>query len=249
MAACDHPARTPVAQPTSTVATPLRSADGELPITDYDTLHAGGRVLRARPATQAVFNHAYSTVLPAVATDTLDAPAIAVAGKVRRAGLHLFLQAANGAQVTVTDDTTATPEACRYRYWGAAKQLHQWVLDAGFWEGSGVALIDQRTGQRTNTWGQPIASPGGRFFLAASADLRAEYNPNGLQLYQLTAAGPRLLWQRQFGYWEPREVRWLDNHTVLIYQAEGPTGSDREPREGFLQLDLTPLLTKTAPLN
>lgn len=159
-----------------------------------------------------------------------------------RTGIRLRLLPANGKEVVIAHDTADTDTMAYYHYWGSLPAAHQWVLSVRLYEGSAVALVDQRTGRRTIVWGQPVVSPDGRYLLTHSADLAAAYDANGLQLYRIEPTGPRLLWQRQLGSWSPDEVRWLDNQTVLIEQGTGPGLEKGEPQSGYVLLDLAEVM-------
>ncbi|UOQ54636.1 hypothetical protein [Hymenobacter cellulosivorans] len=227
-------ATVPIAAP----AAVLSSAD-VVKATGHDTLRTTtGQVITVQPADLAAWQRARPDALPAL-PDSVDAPSLAqTGGRVQRSGLNLTLTAANGRTVVLKNDTTDTEDAIAYLYWGELPSVHQWVVNVWLWEGRYVVLIDQRTGQRTDIWGQPAASPDGRYILASSYDLAAAFDANGLQLLRLGTKGPKVIWQRELHNWGPAEARWRPDGTVVVKQGFGPTeeGTDLPPRYVTLSL-------------
>ncbi|UOQ73884.1 hypothetical protein [Hymenobacter cellulosilyticus] len=238
-AAAPTPAATP---PPPAPAVGLTSAD-VVKATGHDTLRMRtGQVVAVQPANLATWQQTKPDALPAP-PDSVDSPTMAqTGGRVQRTGLNLTFRAANGRTVVMQDDTTDSENAVAYLYWGQLPAVHQWVVNVGLWEGRYVVLIDQRTGKRTDVWGRPIASPDGRYILASNADLAAAFDPNGLQLLQLTANGPKLMWQRELINWGPTEARWRPDGTVVVQQEFGPTEAEADlpPRYVTLRLPLAP---------
>lgn len=247
----DQPAATTASPPppgpdtASTVTAPVAAPPAVLTSADvvratgHDTLRtATGLIISVQPTDLAAWQQARPDVLPAP-PDSADAPGLAqTGGRVQRQGLNLTFKAANGRTAVLKNDTTDSEDAIAYLYWGELPNVHQWVVNVGLWEGRYVVLIDQRTGQRTDIWGQPAASPDGRYILASSYDLAAAFDANGLQLLQLGPKGPKLVWQRELNNWGPADVRWRPNGTIVVKQGFGPTeeGADLPPRYITLQL-------------
>lgn len=229
---------------------PLTSADAARN-TDHDTLRVAGGVVRARPSTAAAFEQWRGTdPLPPEPNDTLDSPLDQTQGRVHRQGLDLLIQPEKGPALKLHnhmqeadfDLEHASDRAGRYRYWGALPTARQWVLSVAYYETSGVDLIDQRTGRRTDLWGRPVVSPDGRYLLSTSSGLGGGDQINGLQLFQLEATGPRKLWERDLTHWAPERARWAGPHTVLVEQRRLPAeGVQDDPPLTYLELDLPAL--------
>lgn len=215
-------------------------SDHNLPAIGYDNLLVPGDTLQLSPASKSAFDKLpASPLLPH--PDTTDSPALAAQQRVRRSRFRLLFTLNNEQQAVVQDDTSATDEATTHCYWGELPEAHQWVVFVGQWEGSHVLLVDQRTGQQTPVWGQPVVSPNKKYLLAYSLDMEAGYNPNGLQLFRVTATGLTRVWALPIAQWGPLEVRWLSNQSVLIKQQEGPLGDTIKPRIGWVHLKMPAL--------
>jgi hypothetical protein len=240
---------TPAAQPSPAAPAftpptgPLRSGDTEHP-TDHDTLHVpGGGVLYLKPSTAAVFERA-----PTELTGEADKP-LTTTGQVRRVGNDLLLQPAHGPVVKFTNrrpTENSTNEAINQqaesRYLGQLVKAHLWVVQTDSSTKYVTTLVDQRTGRRTMVTGQPAVSPDGQYLLSTRSDQAndgSDESAVGTQLYQLTPAGPRLLWTRLTLHWGSNEARWIGPRTVLLKQDYEPASQESDaPPETYVQVDL-----------
>lgn len=243
------PIATPAAVP---VAVTLSSVDAERN-TDHDTLHvAGFGVLAVRRSQAAAFTQLRSTDLLSARPDSLDNDLSQTGGRVRRQGAELIFQPKIGPAVVLRDfptDSSGAPsknndeynpeKTIFYHYWGALPKAHQWVVTLSFYEGRAVLLVDQRTGRRTNLWGRPAVSPDGRYLLSVNNDYA--YDPNGLQLFRLSGAGPRLLGERILTYWAPVQARWSGPRTLLLEQEHQlPGGGGETGPLTYIEIALPP---------
>ncbi|RZK46280.1 MAG: hypothetical protein EOO59_19515, partial [Hymenobacter sp.] len=225
----------PATQPVAPAAAP-KPATVASPAAPADTLHLpGGQVIQLRPSTAAVFNKLPTRGLPDLANDPAAERLPATPGQVRRQGLALLLQPAQGSAVSLA----STPEAeftlqnakgVNYMYWGSLPTAHQWVVRAWYWESDGTVLVDQRTGRHVELIGAPVASPDGRLVLLTSPGLGGGDQANLLTLVEITADGPHLRWQRELTTWEPVEARWAaPNRAILMRRhtlADGTMAND-----------------------
>ena len=103
-------------------------------------------------------------------------------------------------------------------------------------------LVDQRSGRRTTVTGQPAVSPDGQYLLSTRSGQGSDGSDEsavGTQLYQLTPAGPRLLWTRLTQRWGSNEARWLGPRTVLLKQDyEADDQESESPPETYVQVEL-----------
>ncbi|GAB3637360.1 hypothetical protein GCM10027422_29500 [Hymenobacter arcticus] len=216
----------PAAKPSAAAAASAAAAS------PADTLHLpGGRVAQLRPSTAEAFNKLSVSGLPDLANDPKAERLPAAPGQVRRLGLDLFLQPAQGSAAKLS----STPEAeftlengkgVKYMYWGNLPAAHQWVVRAWYWESDGTVLVDQRTGRHLELMGAPVASPDGRFVLLTSPGLGGGDQANLLTLVEITADGPHLRWQREPTAWEPVTARWAAPSRVIIERRHTlPDGS------------------------
>ena len=214
--ATEPPAKTPATTEAAAPNAPSTS-------TAADTLHLpGGQVAELRPTTAAAFNRLLASGLPDLPNNPAAEPLASAQGQVRRLGLDLLLQTAQGGEVkfSSTPDaefTLQNGEGVKYMYWGSLPAAHQWVVRAWYWEASGAMLVDQRTGRRLQELpGDPVAAPNGRLVLLTSPGLGGGDQPNALSLLQIDATGPRLLWQREPTTWEPVEARWASPTRAIL---------------------------------
>jgi hypothetical protein len=222
---------------------PLRSGDTECP-TDHDTLHvSGGGVLYLKPSTAADFAQA-PTELDWDADKRLTA-----SGPVCRVGNDLLLQPARGPvakfttrRTTMSSSNEDINKAAESRYLGQLAKAHQWVVLTDSSTKHVTTLVDQRTGRRTSITGWPAVSPDGRYLLSTRSDQGndgSDESAVGTQLYQLTPAGPRLLWTRLTLHWGSDEARWVGPRTVLLKQDyEGANQESAPPPETYVQVEL-----------
>jgi hypothetical protein len=250
LASCqpDTPASNPATTAPTSPATTAAQANSS-----PDTLHVAdslGRqvdVLRLRPSTAAEFAKLPVGPLPARPTDqenqstVSDAP-LPTDGRIKRQGEQLVLRPAQGATVTLTpvpspDGPEGNDNA--YYYWGSLPQAHQWVIDVATDEGSGVLLIDQRTGRRTSLLGAPSVSPDGRYLLSMCEDVISGGTPTNLSLYYCGNGAPKLLWSRDLTAWGPRAARWRDAHHVVLQRAHANADPNADVATAAEQVKVT----------
>lgn len=191
-------------------------------------------------STRTAFNR-----LPKFLPDTIidEANLLRLAGAgVRREGRILRLPLCQGSQELVTFDQTDNPDSTvRYTFAGALPGANQWVVATTLWEGFYVMLVDRCSGRRHYAWNYPVPSPNQKYFAVVNSDLDAHYSPTGMQLWAATPTGVRKIWQRE---WPedadngPAEVRWLNEHTVILKQKYFE--DQRAPR--YVALDLNRLV-------
>jgi hypothetical protein len=258
VAACqpDQPANTgapaaqaaPPSQPTTPAApavfTPptgrLRSGDTDHP-TDHDTLHVpGGGVLYLKPSTAAAFAQAPTELSWEADKRLTDS------GPVRRVGDDLLLQPEQGPMVKFTTRRTTEHSSneeinqqANPHYLGQLAKAHLWVVQVDSSTKQVTMLVDQRTGRRTTVMGQPAVSPDGQYLLSTRSGQGSDESAVGTQLYQLTPAGPRLLWTRLTRRWGSNEARWTGPRTVLLKQDYESADQELEsPPETYVQVEL-----------
>lgn len=211
-----------------------------------DTLHLPSGVTQLRPATAAAFNQLAAGGLPDLPNDSTAEHLAPTQGRVRRAGLDLLLQPAQGSVVKLSSTPNAkftlqNGEGVKYMYWGSLPAAHQWVVRAWYWESAGTVLVDQRTGRHVELMGDPVASPDGRFVLLTSPGLGGGDQANMLTLVEVEATGPRLLWQREPTTWEPAEARWATPTRAILQlrhtDAEGSIADDAPVSYAELNLE------------
>ncbi len=212
----------PAAAPAASPARPAAGSAANPAANSPDTLHLpGGQVLPLRPSTAAAFEKLPASGLPDMPNDPAAEPLAAARGRVRREGLDLWLQPAQGSEVKLSSTpeakfTLQNADAVKYMYWGTLPAAHQWVVRAWYWESSGTVLVDQRTGRRLELTGDPVASPDGRRVLLTSPGLGGGDQANLLELVAIEADGPQLRWRREPTAWEALEARWAAPNRAIL---------------------------------
>jgi hypothetical protein len=240
------PASQGAAEPTTPAFTPpsgsLRSGDTGHP-TAHDTLHVPGGVLYLAPSTAAAFERV-PTELAWAADQRLP-----TTGRVRRVGGDLLLQPAQGPLVKFTTRRTSENstnaeinQQAESHYLGQLAKAHLWVVQTDSSTKHVTTLVDQRTGRLTVVTGQPAASPDGQYLLSTRSSQGndgSDESTVGIQLYQLTPVGPRLLWTRLTQHWGSSEARWLGPRTVLLKQEYEPANQEAEaPPATYVRVEL-----------
>ena len=98
-------------------------------------------------------------------------------------------------------------------------------------EGNAYLLLNRRTGQRTRTWGPPVFSPNGKYFVSFNDDLEAQYSPNGLQLFEIIDGQPELQLEYEMDV-GPTRATWLNDTTFRLEVYK----SDFVQHKGFVKL-------------
>jgi hypothetical protein len=117
-------------------------------------------------------------------------------------------------------------EAIRYSYRTWIDEIASHVVQYQLYEGHGYLLVNDATGLKTPIQGVPVVSPDRERFATGSMDLEAGYNPNEVQIWLLTPAGPRLEWSLS-PRWGPARLSWASSREVRILKQrylEEPSG-------------------------
>ncbi|UOQ72548.1 hypothetical protein [Hymenobacter cellulosilyticus] len=246
LAACrpDAPASAPVARNHDNLpAGPFRSADADQ-ATSQDTLHtADGSVLHVTPVSADYFAR-----LPDPLGRYLDSTLTATSGRVRREHDDLIFRPEQGPEVRLhtvlsgsrgPDDPTGRAV---HSYWTELPKAHQWVVVTEEENRRVTTLIDQRTGQRTEVVGEPAVSPDGRYLIGVKSDQAndgSDESATGIQLFQLGAGPPRLLWTRQTLHWGATRARWSGPRTVVLEQERTPPSQEEDgPPPTYVEVTL-----------
>jgi hypothetical protein len=182
-----------------------------------------------QPPTAAVAADTCLLPAPAADVDWVQREAAALAGlggRARRDSTGLHLSVSNGEEVVLRDQTDDSESGDDYvRHFLAAwrPELNAYEVAVGYYEGGATLLVDGRTGHRTKIWASPLVSPDRGRLVAASKDLEAAFDPNGLQIWRTDGDTLSLEWQQELE-WGPAEPRWVDS-TTLAVRAHPPVGA------------------------
>lgn len=117
----------------------------------------------------------------------------------RRDKIGLHIRIAAGRVVVLRDNHRDCAAAIQHLYLGTIPPSRSHVAYAGHYEGDHDVLIDIAPGGTTNLQSLPVVSPTGLRFVTASADIVTGDNPNALQIWSMTRAGPELEWNARPG--------------------------------------------------
>ncbi|HEX2188089.1 MAG TPA: hypothetical protein VHG51_04290 [Longimicrobiaceae bacterium] len=155
----------------------------------------------------------------------------AAGGEVRREGGRLVFRGTRGGSLSLEDDATEGERWVRYRYAGRLPAIAQHLVQMGFYEGGGWLLVSAETTDQTQVLGPPVVAPDASRFVAASVDLEAGYDPNGIQVWSLARGFPRLEWGLDGGDgWGASDAVWIDARTVEFTRHVNDTGDPDRTR-------------------
>ncbi|WP_119079857.1 hypothetical protein [Chitinophaga alhagiae] len=185
-----------------------------------DTVTIGGRLFTWSPIDKSEFD-----AIPEMQPDTSEAVNIAKApeGRVVRSGDSLIFSLINGGRHVVVNNHHDGDDFAQFTYQGFIPELQHWlVLNIGY-EWFSYDLISARTGALLRTIGIPQFSPDKKYFIAANADLVAQFNDNGFELYEVRESGPVLVQEYQAEKWGPAKIKWKDANTFYAEIREVDT--------------------------
>ena len=164
---------------------------------------------------------------PQLCADSVEASLIADAQNVRRSVDTLWISAGDGATLPLVSGSPAEmPMAFRY---AASLAVLGHGVEVAHHGGSEFLLVDAGSTNQTHLIGPPVKGPDSTRFAAASLDLVAGYNPNGVQIWSLREGRPVLEWELRGGSsWGADNVRWLDASSLqftLHHPSSDPTAS------------------------
>lgn len=155
----------------------------------------------------------------------------ATGGEARREGGRLLFRGTGGGSLSLEDDATEGERFVRYRYAGRLPEIGQHLVQMGFYEGGGWLLVSAETTDQTHVIGPPVVAPDRSRFVAASVDLEAGYDPNGIQVWSLARGFPRLEWGLDGGdAWGASDAVWIDAGTVEFTRHVNTTGDPDRTR-------------------
>jgi hypothetical protein len=104
-----------------------------------------------------------------------------------------------------------------HRYVGYEPAIRQHVVEIGHWEGRQVALIDDRSAAQANVCGRPVASPSGRWFACADADIAYGSSTFGIWRVEPTGSSSQLSQEAER---LPCALAWLDDDHLRVGLCE-----------------------------
>lgn len=129
----------------------------------------------------------------------------------------LTIRLANQIQKFEDNDVDGSNDAVYYSYLGYEQKLRSHIIHVQFSEGNTYKIVRHDSGEHAFISGYPIASPDGKKFLSTSQAMFAGYNPNAIEIWQLTEAGyQNVFYLEPDPIWGPENGRWLSNKEIRV---------------------------------
>lgn len=136
-----------------------------------------------------------------------------------RRGDTLFVKCDN-QEVQLVNNLKEDGDFRAYRFLLYNPEIDYYVIHCSFYEGSGMLLINKKTGKKIETLGIPAVSPGKKFFACGNCDLIARYDVSGIELYEKQGDSYNLLGTREIAEWGPEQMGWKNDTSLLIQGLE-----------------------------
>ncbi len=135
-------------------------------------------------------------------------------GKVVRRGKRLELQTRD-RKVEFEDNDHNGEAYARYTFEAYIKDKGYFLIRYSGYEWGGFFLINDRTGAKTELFGQPVFSPDRNRFITVSMDLCPREMANAIRIYRFDPEGTTLVFDEDFeDAWGPSDPVWLNNDTI-----------------------------------
>jgi hypothetical protein len=139
----------------------------------------------------------------------------ATRGLAARSRDTLLIRGTGGDTLRLVNVTSAPDRTIDYRYDRYLSDIGSHLVKLSYYEGGSWILVDARTTGQTQLIGPPVVSPRRTRFAAASLDLLAGYNPNGVQVWRLGEEAPRLEWGIDGGnQWGAAALKWVSEDAL-----------------------------------
>lgn len=193
-------------------AEPVAAAAGE----DADTVTIGGRLFSWSAIDKSEFD-----AIPEMQPDTSEAVNISRApGRVARSGDSLIFSLENGGQKVLLNNPEDNDNMALYTFLGFMPELQHWVVFNSGYEWSSYELINARNGEQISTLGIPQLSPDKKYFITANADLVAQFNTNGFELFENRKEGLVPIQHYMPETWGPIKIKWKNADTFYAEISE-----------------------------
>jgi hypothetical protein len=113
-------------------------------------------------------------------------------------------------------DSSNLEEAYEYTYLGYNKKSDCFIVEANFWEGSEIYLIDKKTSKIDTLWNVPYFNSDGTFLACKSLEFGMEGEPNGIQIWKRNEINDWVkLKELNQSEWVPLRLAWCDNDIII----------------------------------
>jgi hypothetical protein len=197
-----------------------------IPPVKYDTLLIGKKVYNVE--TPKDTNYTFTEIDRYQENDS--AALLNNVGAHRR-GDSLFLKCDNG-ETALVNNLKEDGDYVAYRYLLFDPNINHHVIHCSFYEGSGVLIIDKKTGKKTEVLGIPAVAPDKKHFACGNCDLIARYDVSGIELYELKNSTYESMGLREIMNWGPQQMTWK-NDTSLVVRGLEQKSDTSEPVRMF----------------
>jgi hypothetical protein len=122
-----------------------------------------------------------------------------------------FVKLKNGAIKRLVDNPVDDGRYILYTFQSKLADLSFLVFKIQYYEGSQVLLLDEIKGNEYFINDEPKLSPKNKFIATASLDLEAQYNPNALNIWQISPDTLKLVYSIKPKNWGPSDLVWLSD--------------------------------------
>lgn len=167
------------------------------------------------PSTKAEFDR-----IPSYKPDSNEVNCLKrTVGQVYRSNDSLIFKTLSKGNIVLKSDTVSESDAyARYTFIDDRKSINQWLVFGVYYESYDYILVDKNNGKQTHVIGLPVISPNKKYIVAVNEDLEAQFTFNGIELSESNGKTLKLIGQKEIADWAIREIKWLDDNTLLAHK-------------------------------
>lgn len=103
-------------------------------------------------------------------------------------------------------------EQITYNYWGHFNEVGFYIIKVQYYESGEYLLINDKTGIKTQVWGEPKLSPDKKHIVSASNGIEYDILPNGIQMWLIQKDALKLEWEYKQKQWGPDGIIWINQN-------------------------------------
>jgi hypothetical protein len=139
---------------------------------------------------------------------------------VKRKGNTLYLSLRNGNVIKLknSEKECTISTICGYEFLDYLPQINYFLINFGYYEGGGVSMINQKSGERFDVGDMPILSLDNERFVVLDLDA---YSSNSIIVYKFTEKSIKKEYTlKPESYLSDCDAEWINNSTIRIYWKE-----------------------------
>ncbi|MOA14217.1 hypothetical protein D3C78_1343050 [compost metagenome] len=146
----------------------------------------------------------------------------------------IFKTLSKGNIVLKSDTVTDGDDYARYTFTDDLKPINQWLVFGIYYESYDYILVDKNNGKQTHLIGLPVISPDKKYIVAVNEDLEAQFTFNGIELSESNGKTLKLIEKKEIADWAIREIKWLDDNTLLAHKIV--IDKNHDTQESYIKL-------------